>query len=536
MAVAVGCTTPEDTIALIEQSERVAVDYPDSAMLLIARVNPDRVRGKQDKAHYRLALSEALYYNRIDSDCDSLTRPLFDYYYDSDRHAERARAMYQHGLVMFNGSNHAESMYALMEAEKSLQYCDNPRLLALVYRTMGDIYGSECLYENALTAYKRVYDIFDTLSLEFHSVYSLFNIGEIYIKLNEYRTAEEYLMAALTKSLEIGYDEIYCHIADRLCSIYVFTSCYGDIERYIDALDDGDLYDGFEIQMYYYNAILCSHNGYREQALKYLDMADACPNTNIIEAEYFKSIVYQNLGDNEQAVYWLQQNKIQQEQLLLSILELPILNTQIELLEQDINIAMERAKNLRFRYVIVFMLFLFSAICIAFYVRHKMIMQQHEIERYISMISELKQNYARNSSKILDEVQSVYDNKLSDLNTLLEAYYEHSNTSRESYKIAEQVKTIVNSMSNDSDSIAQLERLVNLHYNNVVATIKDSNVRFSAKELKYVIYMLSGLSNRSMCLLLNIDDAALYRIKYKVKNKMIECGLEDDVTKIFSRR
>lgn len=95
----IGCTTPSETLALIEHSERVAIDYPDSALMLIESVDRANIRGKRDMAHYRLAYSEALYHNQIDSDCDSLTRPLFDYYYDSDNHAERARVMYQHLML-----------------------------------------------------------------------------------------------------------------------------------------------------------------------------------------------------------------------------------------------------------------------------------------------------------------------------------------------------------------------------------------------------------------------------------------------------
>lgn len=533
--IGVGCTTPSATIALIEQSERVAIDYPDSALMLIESVDRESVRGKHDNARYRLVYSEVLYYNRIDSDCDSLTRPLFDYYYDSDNHAERARAMYQHGLVMMNAKRNAEAMYALMEAEKSLQHCDNPRLLGLVYTAIGVIYGRECLYNNALDAHKKAYEIFKALSLEFHALYSLYSIGEIYALLNEYDIAEEYLMDVLEQSALMDAVDLYSCAVDTLCDIYVLTSRYGEIEQYIGALDSCNLYDGFDIQRYYYKSILYSFYGNRELALKYLNWADGCDNPNIIEVEYLKSIVYQNLGDIAQANYWLQQNKIQQERLLLSILELPILNAQIEILKQDMDIAKERTRNLRFRFVLVLMLLLFSVVVVVLYSRHRMIVQRHEIERYISMISELKQNYANSSSKIMSEFQSLYNNKLSDINTLLETYYEHGNTSRESYKIVERVKSIIDSMRNDDESLGQLERIVNLHHNNVIASLKNSNVHFSEKEFKYIIYMLSGLSNRSMCLLFDIDDTALYRIKYKVKTKMVEGGLDGVFNEIFGR-
>ena len=128
--IIVGCTTT--TLRLIEQSESIAVEQPDSALMLINSVDRASIRGKHDMARYRLVMSEVAYYNRIASDCDSLTRPLFDYYYNSTNHAERARAMYQHGIVMYNGGHNPEAMYALLESEKSLQFYNNPRLLVFM--------------------------------------------------------------------------------------------------------------------------------------------------------------------------------------------------------------------------------------------------------------------------------------------------------------------------------------------------------------------------------------------------------------------
>lgn len=534
--VIVGCTTHATTLKLIEQSEDLAVDYPDSALMLINSVDRASIHGEQDMARYRLVMSEVAYYNRIIIDCDSLTRPLFEYYYDSNRHDERARAMYQHGIVMYNGGHMPEAMYALLESEKSLQYCDNPRLLGLVYLSMGSIYGAECLYQNALATYKSAYDIFHDLSLEFHAIYTLYSMSEIYVRIREYDIAEEYLTTVLESSKINGYSELYYYAIDELCALYVQTFRFDDIEQYVDILDSCNPYAGFDIQRNYFKAILYSHCGDREQAIKHLELADNCSNPNRIETEYLKSIVYYNLGDNAEAIYWLQQNKIQQEELLLSVLELPIINTHIELLKQDMDIMNERAKNLRFRYFAVFVLSLLIAIGVTLYVRQKMIMQRHEIERYISMISELRDNYTSGSLKILEEARGLYYSTFNDINTLLETYYEYGNTSRISHKIVERVKSIVDSIKNDSNTISQLERLVNFNYDNIITTIKGSNIRLSEKEWKYAIYFLSGLSTRSICLLLDVDAAALYRIKYKMKNKMIEGGIDSKIIELFSRR
>ena len=536
LLIGVGCTTPSATIALIEQSERVAIDYPDSALMLISHVDPDCVYGKRDKAHYRLAYSEALYYNQENMDCDSLTRPLFDYYYDSDNHAERARAMYQHGRVMYTTGNHPEAMYALLEAEKSLQYSDNIRLEAMVYLVMGNIYGSECLYLNALDAYKKSYYIFEKLKLDYHTVFTLHNIAEILYSIKEYDSAEAYLLQTIDIADRQGFNELLSYALYSLCDIYVYTGRASQLGQYLTKFDTGKYPIPFPLSYYYYNAIYQSSLGNRDKAIQLMETADSYPNEELANIEQYKYYIYNLLNDNKQALYWMSKYIDRQEELLLSVLELPILNTQIDLLKRDIDIARERTQYVKYRNIFVFLLLLIIAITIALYIRHRMIMQRHEIEMYISLVGELRQSYENSSSKILEDVQSVYENQLADLNTLFEAYYEHGNTPRASYKIVERVKYMVDSMRNDSDSITQLERVVNLQHNNVVMYIKESNIRFSDKELRYIIYVLSGLSNRSMCLLLDIDDAALYRIKYKVKNKMIEAGLDNEIIKMLLRR
>ena len=536
MTVCVGCSTSADTLALIEQSERVAIDYPDSALMLIERVDPDRVYGKRDKAHYRLAYSEALYYSRVDSDCDSLTRSLFDYYYDSDNHAERARAMYQHGLVMMNAKKNAEAMYALMEAEKSLQHCDNPRLLGLVYRTMGDIYGSECLHTNALSLYHESLEIFDNLHLNLHLIHILHNIGESLYSIGDYESAQEYLMRAKDLAIADGQNQLLSLILYSLCDVYLYCDKIDKLGETVMLFNQYSCPIYYESDYYYYQAIYKASIGSKQEALNLMAIADSVPKNTDTSVEQLKNILYRYLGDKTNELYWLYAYQVQQEELLLSVLELPILNTQIDLLKRDIDIARERALFVKYRNIFVFLLLLIIAITIALYIRHRMIMQRYEIEMYISLVGELRQSYENSSSKILEDVQSVYENQLADLNTLFEAYYEHGTTPRASYKIVERVKYMVDSMRNDSDSITQLERVVNLQHNNVVMSIKESNIRFSDKELRYIIYVLSGLSNRSMCLLLDIDDAALYRVKYKVKNKMIEAGLDNEIIKMLLRR
>ena len=205
MFVAVGCATDKRSAELIAYAEEIAMELPDSALRVVQSIDPESVRGRHDRAHYKLVVAEAHYYNRLAVDRDTIAQPLFDYYIESDNHAERARALYQHALVMQAEGENARAMFSLMEAEKSLTLLDNPRLSGLVHRTKGHIYGAECLFQNALEEYQKSKECFDKAELSFHSAYALYNIATAYSKLRDYDNAIKYLLKSEEQFSENGY-------------------------------------------------------------------------------------------------------------------------------------------------------------------------------------------------------------------------------------------------------------------------------------------------------------------------------------------
>ena len=140
----VGCSTDKQTMQLIEQAESVMIEHPDSALNIVRSIDVETIRGEEDMAHYRLAMAEAMYHNDIDEGLDSLTTLFYDYYLTSDDHAKRARALYQHALVLMYDGEKAKSMYSLIEAEKSLVDSRDHRLIGNVYLLKGEVFGYYC--------------------------------------------------------------------------------------------------------------------------------------------------------------------------------------------------------------------------------------------------------------------------------------------------------------------------------------------------------------------------------------------------------
>ena len=166
----VACSEREAT-EVMARAERIVESDSAEALRLMEGVERSALRSDEARARYGLIYSEAYYYNYIDVDVDTLTRPMMLYYMESENHAERARAMFQHAVVAYNAGELAEAMVALTEAEKSLKRVANPKLYASVQRLKGNIYSEECLYANAYDAYVVAREAFAELGLEEHAHY-----------------------------------------------------------------------------------------------------------------------------------------------------------------------------------------------------------------------------------------------------------------------------------------------------------------------------------------------------------------------------
>ena len=117
MALMVACSS-RDALRSMERAEQLLEDAPEEALRVMEGVDVEALRTEEDRARYALVYSEACYYSYMDMDVDTLTQPMMRYYLESDNHAERARAMFQHAVVAYNGGALAEAIVALTEAEE----------------------------------------------------------------------------------------------------------------------------------------------------------------------------------------------------------------------------------------------------------------------------------------------------------------------------------------------------------------------------------------------------------------------------------
>lgn len=519
----VGCTSDKESVSKIYQAEQLCLSAPHDAVEIMQSIDPMLLRGKHDKARYALVYSEALFYGDVDVKSDSLTRPMIDYYFASKHHNERARAFYQHAVILNRMGERAEAMLSIMTAEESIQHYDNPRLEGLICRLKGDIYASDCFFKDSFAAYEQSMKCFERAGLDEHRAFALYDMADAQDNQRNYEYAEQLYYEALEYAKVADNKMLLCGVLHGLCHVYSCTDRFDRCEEVLEMFVEYGCLLYYESFYYCLRAIVDSYAGNEAEALKNMELAEAADDAHILNLEYTRYVINHNIGNHEEALYWLEQNKSRQDSLILNVLRQPVLSVQVDLLQQGVEKEKRERMLVKQRNMILFFAFLTVVAAIFIYLRLRLVARERDVAMYMDTIKEI----GSSTELLRNEVRDLYGERFKDLNRMCETYYEHGNTPREATKVFDEVKLTIESIKSDDNRIVMLERIVNLHHNNLMSRLRSECPKLNERELRVVLFSYAGFSTRAICIFMDTDLAALSRLKYKIKIKLNECGVSD---------
>lgn len=522
VALFAGCSDG-DELRRLDDAEKIMAVEPERALEIVEGVDLANMRTEEGRARYALIYSEACYYNYVDLESDSLTRPMMRYYLESEEHGERARAMYQHAVIAQRCGELAEAMVALMEAEESLERVPNVKLMGLVQRLKGDIYTDGCLYANAYDAYALARDYFERQELREHVVFMDYDLGGTLIQLRRFEEAKERLVMVLDYACEVGNAELACGVLHELLDLSIYMDDYAMCRHYIEMLEADYLLYGMSHYLCA-KAMLLSREGELETALAMIDRAEGEDDLDWADVEYARYIVYRNCGNDEGALYWQEQSKNVQDRLLLEVLEQPVLNVQVEMLRSSLAAEMRERELMRQRNVTIYVtvgigvLLLVAALVI--YARYRIRRKDSEIASHIETIESLRVDIERIPRDMAASISALYRDRFSELNELCDIYYDHSGSSRHKSMVFNKVSETIESMKGDNSRLDELEVAVDRYRDNAMQRLKAMMPRMSERNYRVALYSFAGFSNRAIALFIDSDPVSVSKIKYNIKQKI----------------
>ena len=524
MALMVACSSRE-ALRSMERAEQLLEDAPEEALRVMEGVDGEALRTEEDRARYALVYSEACYYSYIDVDVDTLTQSMMRYYLESDNHAERARAMFQHAVVAYNGGELAEAIVALTEAEESLTKRANRKLEGAVQRLKGNIYSEGCLYLNAYDAYVAAREIYAELGLEEHVQFLDYDIGGTLIQLRRMEEAKVTLERVLEYAIGAEDANLVCAVAHELLDLSIYLDDYDMCREYVELFErEGVLLYG-EPHFVCAKAMLVAHDGGLEEALALVDEAEAMEDDlEWADVEYARYIIHRNVGDGEGALYWQEQSVNAQDEMLLQVIEQPVLNVEVEKLRSDLDAELRERELVRERnamiYVVVAVVVVAVVVALGLYARYRIRRKDSEIASYIETIESLRTDIERIPRDMASSITALYRDRFSELNELCDIYYDHSGSSRHKSLVFNKVLETIETIKGDSSRIDELGAMVDNYRDNALQRLKSVLPRISERDYRVALYAFAGFSNRAIALFIDSDPVAVSKIKYNIKSKL----------------
>lgn len=524
MALMVACSSRE-ALRSMERAEQLLEEAPEEALRVMEGVDGEALRTEEDRARYALVYSEACYHSYIDVDVDTLTQPMMRYYLESDNHAERARAMFQHAVVAYNGGELAEAIVALTEAEESLAKRANRKLEGAVQRLKGNIYSEGCLYLNAYDAYVAAREIYAELGLEEHVQFLDYDIGGTLIQLRRMEEAKVTLERVLDYAIGAEDANLVCAVAHELLDLSIYLDDYDMCREYVELFErEGVLLYG-EPHFVCAKAMLVAHDGGLEEALALVDEAEAMEDDlEWADVEYARYIIHRNVGDGEGALYWQEQSVNAQDEMLLQVIEQPVLNVEVEKLRSDLDAELRERELVRERnamiYVVVAVVVVAVVVALGLYARYRIRRKDSEIASYIETIESLRTDIERIPRDMASSITALYRDRFSELNELCDIYYDHSGSSRHKSLVFNKVLETIETIKGDSSRIDELGAMVDNYRDNALQRLKSVLPRISERDYRVALYAFAGFSNRAIALFIDSDPVAVSKIKYNIKSKL----------------
>lgn len=189
--------------------------------------------------------------------------------------------------------------------------------------------------------------------------------------------------------------------------------------------------------------------------------------------------------------------------------------------EKEFLLYKERAK--RELYMFVGLVLLIIAAGIIIWMRQRIRLQSLQNEALIAEASGLKSqiDVSRGDVGRLEmKLHGLLENRFALIDSLCQTYYESHGTKTERKAIIDKVKSKIESVR--TDSFSEMEQTVNDCQDNLLVKVKDNYPDIKTEEYRLLVYLASGLSTRTISLLLGESVDVVYKRKSRLKSRLKE--------------
>ncbi len=190
-------------------------------------------------------------------------------------------------------------------------------------------------------------------------------------------------------------------------------------------------------------------------------------------------------------------------------------------LQKEKEFMLYRERVRREVYVAVGLVVLLIAVGVILWMRQRLKVQRLQNKTLMAEASGLRTLVDSNRddiSRMEAKLRGLLDSRFALIDSLCQTYYESQGTKAERRAIIDRVKGEIESLR--SDAVPQMERAVNDCRENLLVRVREHYPAIKPDDYKLLVYLASGLSTRTLSLLLGESVEVVYKRKSRLKARL----------------
>lgn len=189
--------------------------------------------------------------------------------------------------------------------------------------------------------------------------------------------------------------------------------------------------------------------------------------------------------------------------------------------EKEFLLYKERVKREQFMWISFVVLLIAAGMIL--WMRQRIKMQTLQNEALMAEASGLKSQIDAsrgNVGRLESKLHGLLKNRFALIDSLCQTYYESQGTKVERKAIIDKVKNEIESVR--TGSLSEMEQTVNDCYDNLLEKVKELYPNIRTEDYQLLVFLASGLSSRTISLLLNESVDVVYKRKSRLKARLRE--------------
>lgn len=483
----------------LRSAETLIQSSPDSALVLLLKIDPNNLESPKTKAKYALLMSAALDKNYIDVCSDSLILKAVTYYSRYGSPKDKMLSWYYQGICLKNAGELIPAILAFEKAEKEASHLEEWLYSGLIYRNKAALFNLSNNSVVAIENWEKAISCFDKVNADLYTAHAELSLAIDYSNIAEFAMAD-----SLINNLELLHPEnrsIQNRCRLKKAGILVKKEIEPDkaialfhsvpIKRF-DVLDYGYLAQALEMIDRRDSADYWLNEGYRH----------CSDDKEVATIDYIKAFVEKKRGNYPEAFRLLEHSSSVQDSVTRVLLQQSVSSSLRDYYKDEALKNEERIRSMREKSIwgAVFCVFIVLALVMAVFTlsRKKDRLIKEQMARLALEEKELERLHREKAYL----VGSLFSEKVDRLDQLCESYFKSEDTKQQG-SLFKQVKQLAAKIKNDEELFASLEKDLDRYCNGIMAKLRAQVPRIKGENLLIIMLFFAGFSYETVLIILN---------------------------------